>query len=82
MTPFFIIFKMAKLPGVGHAVNTILLSFVLSAYYASTHTLIAMGREGSSRDFWTCQQACCTFILLGSRHLDRLCDIRDGLYRY
>ncbi|OAQ28725.1 putative lysine-specific permease [Linnemannia elongata AG-77] len=50
MAPFTIIFKMAKLPGADHAVNAILLSSVLSAgqsaYYASTRTLMAMGREG------------------------------------
>ncbi|KAF9911905.1 hypothetical protein EC991_001809 [Linnemannia zychae] len=50
MAPFTIVFKMAKLPGADHAINAILLSSVLSAgqsaYYASTRTLMAMGREG------------------------------------
>ncbi|KAF9364580.1 hypothetical protein BGX34_001127 [Mortierella sp. NVP85] len=50
IAPFTIIFKMAKLPGADHAINAVLLSAVLSAgqssFYASTRTLMAMGREG------------------------------------
>ena len=51
MAPFTIIFKITKLPVADHTVNAILLSSVLSAgqsaYYASTRTLMAMGREGN-----------------------------------
>ncbi|KAG0323217.1 hypothetical protein BGZ99_002893 [Dissophora globulifera] len=50
IAPFTIIFKMAKLPGADHAINAVLLTAVLSAgqssFYASTRTLMAMGREG------------------------------------
>ncbi|KAI1300690.1 hypothetical protein EDD11_006052 [Mortierella claussenii] len=50
MAPFTIVFKMAKLPGADHAINAVLLTAVLSAgqssFYASTRTLMAMGREG------------------------------------
>ncbi|KAF9896970.1 hypothetical protein BX616_006406 [Lobosporangium transversale] len=50
MAPFTIIFKMARLPGADHAINAVLLTAVLSAgqssFYASTRTLMAMGREG------------------------------------
>ncbi|KAG0236691.1 hypothetical protein BGW42_002853 [Actinomortierella wolfii] len=50
IAPFTIIFKMANLPGADHAMNAVLLTAVLSAgqssFYASTRTLMAMGREG------------------------------------
>lgn len=50
IAPFTIIFKMANLPGADHAINAVLLTAVLSAgqssFYASTRTLMAMGREG------------------------------------
>ncbi|KAF9105364.1 hypothetical protein BGX29_000137 [Mortierella sp. GBA35] len=50
MAPFTIVFQMAKLPGADHAINAVLLTAVLSAgqsaFYASTRTLMAMGREG------------------------------------
>ncbi|KAG0282057.1 hypothetical protein BGZ96_000876 [Linnemannia gamsii] len=50
IAPFTTIFKMAKLPGADHAINAVLLTAVLSAgqsaFYASTRTLMAMGREG------------------------------------
>ncbi|KAK3837462.1 MAG: amino acid permease/ SLC12A domain-containing protein [Linnemannia gamsii] len=50
IAPFTIIFKLAKLPGADHAINAVLLTAVLSAgqsaFYASTRTLMAMGREG------------------------------------
>ncbi|GJJ70284.1 hypothetical protein EMPS_02633 [Entomortierella parvispora] len=50
IAPFTIVFKMAKLPGADHAINAVLLTAVLSAgqssFYASTRTLMAMGREG------------------------------------
>ncbi|KAF9923353.1 hypothetical protein FBU30_006569 [Linnemannia zychae] len=50
MAPFTIIFKMANLPGADHAINAVLLTAVLSAgqssFYASTRTLMSMGREG------------------------------------
>ncbi|KAG0246324.1 lysine-specific permease [Mortierella sp. GBAus27b] len=50
IAPFTIIFKMAGLPGADHAINAVLLTAVLSAgqssFYASTRTLMAMGREG------------------------------------
>ncbi|KAF9331570.1 hypothetical protein BG006_005565 [Podila minutissima] len=47
---FTTVFKMANLPGADHAINAVLLTAVLSAgqssFYASTRTLMAMGREG------------------------------------
>ncbi|KAG0334571.1 hypothetical protein BG000_008219 [Podila horticola] len=50
VAPFTTVFKMAKLPGADHAINAVLLTAVLSAgqssFYASTRTLMAMGREG------------------------------------
>jgi lysine-specific permease len=50
MAPFTIVFQMAKLRGADHAINAVLLTAVLSAgqssFYASTRTLMAMGREG------------------------------------
>ncbi|KAF9114098.1 hypothetical protein BGX27_000151 [Mortierella sp. AM989] len=50
IAPFTIVFKMANLPGADHAINAVLLTAVLSAgqssFYASTRTLMAMGREG------------------------------------
>ncbi|KAG0047292.1 hypothetical protein BGZ83_007642 [Gryganskiella cystojenkinii] len=50
IAPFTIVFKMAKLPGADHAINAVLLTAVLSAgqssFYASTRTLMAMGRSG------------------------------------
>ncbi|KAF9163253.1 hypothetical protein DFQ27_005276 [Actinomortierella ambigua] len=50
IAPFTIIFKMANLPGADHAMNAVLLTAVLSAgqssFYASTRTLMSMGREG------------------------------------
>ncbi|KAF9972288.1 hypothetical protein BGZ73_004605 [Actinomortierella ambigua] len=50
IAPFTTIFKMANLPGADHAMNAVLLTAVLSAgqssFYASTRTLMAMGREG------------------------------------
>ncbi|KAF8924403.1 hypothetical protein BGZ47_004038, partial [Haplosporangium gracile] len=59
----FTTFGMAKLPGRGHAVNAILLSSVLSAgqlaYYASTRTLTAMGREGKLSAIFGRVNSCC-----------------------
>ncbi|KAG0336438.1 hypothetical protein BG000_006589 [Podila horticola] len=50
IAPFTTVFKMANLPGADHAINAVLLTAVLSAgqssFYASTRTLMAMGREG------------------------------------
>ncbi|KAF9963159.1 hypothetical protein BGZ65_005512 [Modicella reniformis] len=50
IAPFTIVFKKAHLPGADHAINAVLLTAVLSAgqssFYASTRTLMAMGREG------------------------------------
>ncbi|KAG0016497.1 hypothetical protein BGZ80_009176 [Entomortierella chlamydospora] len=50
IAPFTIVFVKANLPGAGHAINAVLLTAVLSAgqssFYASTRTLLAMGREG------------------------------------
>ncbi|KAF9425619.1 hypothetical protein BGZ76_003145 [Entomortierella beljakovae] len=50
IAPFTIVFKMANLPGADHAINAVLLTAVLSAgqssFYASTRTLMSMGREG------------------------------------
>ncbi|KAF9920570.1 hypothetical protein FBU30_009577 [Linnemannia zychae] len=50
IAPFTIVIKMANLPGADHAINAVLLTAVLSAgqssFYASTRTLMAMGREG------------------------------------
>ncbi|KAF8983461.1 hypothetical protein BGZ46_010214 [Entomortierella lignicola] len=50
IAPFTIVFIKANLPGAAHAINAVLLTAVLSAgqssFYASTRTLMAMGREG------------------------------------
>ncbi|KAF9430206.1 hypothetical protein BGZ94_007911 [Podila epigama] len=50
VAPFTTVFRLAKLPGADHAINAVLLTAVLSAgqssFYASTRTLMAMGREG------------------------------------
>ncbi|KAF9326751.1 hypothetical protein BG006_009865 [Podila minutissima] len=50
VAPFTTVFRMANLPGADHAINAVLLTAVLSAgqssFYASTRTLMAMGREG------------------------------------
>ncbi|KAG0073573.1 hypothetical protein BGZ93_009520 [Podila epicladia] len=49
IAPFTTVFKMANLPGADHAINAVLLTAVSSAgqssFYASTRTLMAMGRE-------------------------------------